>query len=917
MKAFYRSKDADTIAARVEGIKSVASGNTPVVELVFHPLTLRMLFAVYAPTEIPTEVNTISLFLEFWRKRVDADWRAGRPEPEPSSRNLSEAAAWMATAILMDGSLQVDRNQINLAISQGHIGQQDVVDLATRGILHRVTTGKGHEGYEFFHQTFFEFAAAWAIITGKSNVRMQDLYSHLKEHQFDSLRIPVIQNALALSQLASGEQDSVARDILKEILEQQPESLLNSALFAVSQQPTLDLATELALKAALQDRKSAALFVKMTPSTPVQRLPQVWNLFEELYTAEQSEAPERRPRAVRVAIITELPRTVGRAPALTDRVLTFVKEQAVIEGVTGAEASGTAIELRSLAALLFETSQRQPALSSELFLEACRHLVARKQKHNKSLTGFIVTYCQSEHVPKRVLAHVADLVDSIEDAKVDRVRAFLNARTWDENKGLPYQPENLPDITDSARVQLIQSWCRGKSNAVWDEVWAAFAKLCEANPTNELFASVWVRELWENLDKHALEPGSDPSHRAFEFLAETVTKSLQSSAYANLLAARRTCAYLRSQEVLAEIYSRVAPTFGDQFAAKELVDAFLPVMIQQSAEFDAQAEPFKSILQRKSARQKVIVNAAALVSERPDLWRGLTDFLVEQGELHQLEVPIATGQVQAQPLSTQASELLKRTTEMGLTSEKVEDRHRTARVAYMALAGDMGLELDFSLIKHAFEVEEDSRTAAWIAMCNMELAKSTSEVATAYRTLLEVCANGEQYVRDRATDALVRAVSEKQVPFETDGFLDAMRTNINLRKLCAAAKLAGEMARSDSATAGSIARFVLLDLVVNCIGKTVLASVRIQARIPLMLWARSLSEAELVELIGHIPRLDAEIALLIADVSLHSHHKDRAAAALQALVRSESSVPELERGIGNMVRSRNANIQPLVRRAAA
>lgn len=917
VQAFYRLKDADTIAARVDEIKTIASGNTPVVELVFQPLTLRMLFAVYAPTEIPKEVNAISLFLEFWRKRVDSDWRAGRQEPEPGSRNLSGAAAWMAGVMLMDGSLQVNSNQINLAISQGHLGQEDVAELATRGILHRVTTGKGIEGYEFFHQTFFEFAAAWAIVADKSNVSMRDLYSHLKENQFDSLRIPVIQNALALGQLTSGEQDSAAREILKEILEQQPESLLYSALFAVSQQPTLDSETEDALKAALQDRKSAAHFVRMTPSTPLQRLPQVWELFEKLYTAEQTEEPERRPRAVRVAIIAELPRTVGRAPALTDRVLTFVKERALIEGVTGAEASGTAIELRSLAALLFETSQRQPALSSELFLEGCRHLVAKDQKHNKSLTGFIVTYCQSDHVPKQVLAQIAELIDGIDDAKVDRVRAFLNARTWDENKGFPYRPENMPDIADSTHVRLIQSWSRGKSSAVWDDLWMAFTALCEANPTNRLFASIWVRELWENLDKHPLEPGSEPSHRAFEFLTKVITKSLQSSEDAVRLAAQKACAYLRSQEILEEIYSRIATAFDDLDAGNELVDAFLPAMVLRADEFDANAEPFKSILQRKSARKKVIANAIALLGERPELWRGLTDLLVEHGELHQLEMPIAKDLVRAQPISAQAAAILQQSIEVGLASEKAEDRHRTARVAHMALAGDMGLELDFTSIKHAFEVEEDLRTAAWIAMCNMEVAHSPDEVAAAYPTLLEVCANGDQYVRDRATDALIRAISEKQVPFQTDEFLNAMRTNINLRKLCAAAKLAGEMARSDSATAGSIARFVLLDSDVNRIGKTVLASLRIQARIPLMLWARSLSESELVELVGHIPNLDAEIALLIADVSLHSHHKNRAAAALQALVRSERLEPELERVIGDVVRSRTANVQPLSRRAAA
>ena len=469
VKAFYRLKDADTIAVRVEGIKAIASGNTPVVELVYHPLTLRMLFAIYAPTEIPTEVNAISLYLEFWRKRVEADWRAGRPEPEPNPRNLSKATAWMAGVMLMDGSLQVGHDQINLAISQGHIGQGDVAELTTRGILHRITTGMGRQGYEFFHQTFFEFAAAWAIVAGEANISVRELYSHLKENPFDSLRIPVIQNTLALGQFVSEEQNSTAREILKEILEKQP-----------------------------------------------------------------------------------------------------------------------------------------------------------------------------------------------------------------------------------------------------------------------------------------------------------------------------------------------------------------------------------------------------------------------------------------------------------------ENRHRAARVAYMALSKNMGLELDFSAMKHAFDVEKDPRTAAWIAMCNMEVALSPGEVESAYQALLQVCANGDQYVRDRATDALIRAVLEKAVPFQVDEFLSAIRTYMNLNKICAAAKLAGEMARIDCAAAGKIARFVLLDPQVNGLGKTVLTSVRIQTRIPLMLWARSISEAELLELVSLLSRLDAEIALLIADVSLHSRYKNKAAAALQGLVHSEGLlVPELARGIGKLVRSRTINIQPLLRRAAA
>ena len=917
VKAFYRLKGTDTIAARVEEIKAVASGNTPVVELVYHPLTLRMLFAVYAPTEIPAEVNAISLYLEFWRKRVETDWRAGRPDPDPNSRNLSKAAAWMAATMLMDGVLQVGRDQINLAISQGRIGQEDVPELATRGILHRITTGIGHEGYEFFHQTFFEFAAAWAIVAGESDISMRELYSHLRENQFDSLRIPVIQHGLALGQLMSGKQNSTAKDILNEILEQQPENLLYSALFAVAQQPTLDSATEMALKAALQDRKNAALFVRMTPSTPVQRLQQIWSLFEELYIFEQTDEPERRPRAVRVAIMTELPRIVGRAPSLIDRVLAFIKEQAVVESIASAEISGIGIELKSLATLLFETSRARPDLSSELFLEGCRRLRAREQKQNKSLTGFTVTYCQSEFVPKRVLAEVASLVDGIEDAKIDRVRAFLNARAWDENNGRPYWIENLSDITSASHVQLIQSWSRGKPYVVWEDLWKTFAALCEANHDNGLFMSVWVRELWENLDKHPLEPGSGPSHRAFEFLTETVTKSLESSDQAVQFAARKTCTYLRSQDVLSEIYTRLSAKLDRLAGAAELVEAFLPAMIRKSERFEAHMEPFKSALSRKSARKKVIVSAASLISERPELWRGLTDFLVEQGEFHLLEVPIANGEIRAQPLSERASKLLKLAIEADLASEKVEDRHRAARIAHMALSGDMGLVLRFAEMKRVFEVETDPRAAAWIAMCNMEVALSRDEVESAYRTLLQVCADGDQYVRDRATGALIRAISQKEVPLQVDEFLAAMRANVNLRKLCAAAKIAGAITHSDPEAAGKIARFVLLDPFVNGIGKTVLISVRIQARIPLMLWARNISEAELLELIHWIPRLDAEIALLIADISLHSRYKDKAVVTLQEFVRSDILVPELARGIGSMVRSRTANIQPLHRRAAA
>jgi len=139
--------------------RRITSTDRPLKALGLNPLTLRMLFSVYAPLEMPDEINVFQLYGKFWDDRVAADKRAGHLDYGYEGRDLSETATKIALIMLADGKISLPFDENNSKAKYG-VQYVDVKHLISRGVLR-----KNHDGQvEFFHQTFFEHAAGRMLL---------------------------------------------------------------------------------------------------------------------------------------------------------------------------------------------------------------------------------------------------------------------------------------------------------------------------------------------------------------------------------------------------------------------------------------------------------------------------------------------------------------------------------------------------------------------------------------------------------------------------------------------------------------------------------------------------------------------------------------------------------------------------------
>ena len=77
--AFYQHGAANSAdaAKSQDRILSAVHAGTPLRPVCERPLTLRMLFQVYAPDDVPSSINTFELYDQFWNARKVRDQRHG------------------------------------------------------------------------------------------------------------------------------------------------------------------------------------------------------------------------------------------------------------------------------------------------------------------------------------------------------------------------------------------------------------------------------------------------------------------------------------------------------------------------------------------------------------------------------------------------------------------------------------------------------------------------------------------------------------------------------------------------------------------------------------------------------------------------------------------------------------------------
>ncbi|MEH1014768.1 TIR domain-containing protein [Micromonospora sp. CPCC 206060] len=160
-RVFYAADRAPNV---IRSVHDASLRGLPLREVCRIPLAMRLLFELYAPDEDPpTDVDTIGLYERFWWRRIEEDHR-GPADPQRGPDLTREAEA-VGLALLTAGLVESDTTWLverarQLARLSGAQAGAAIGKLHERGVL---VLPADSQRLRFFHQTFFEHAAARGV----------------------------------------------------------------------------------------------------------------------------------------------------------------------------------------------------------------------------------------------------------------------------------------------------------------------------------------------------------------------------------------------------------------------------------------------------------------------------------------------------------------------------------------------------------------------------------------------------------------------------------------------------------------------------------------------------------------------------------------------------------------------------------
>jgi nucleoside phosphorylase len=160
-KAFYPPERAAQAAARVS---EASVRGLPARELSRNPLQLRLLFELFEPDDPPDDVDAIGLFEQYWSRRIHHDDRG--PDGIAKGPDLTAYAEAVGFVMLTDGSIEAHVTRLAERVAPLTITTCDEIYTAIDQLRARGVMLEPHDSrlYRFFHQTFFEYAAARGVV---------------------------------------------------------------------------------------------------------------------------------------------------------------------------------------------------------------------------------------------------------------------------------------------------------------------------------------------------------------------------------------------------------------------------------------------------------------------------------------------------------------------------------------------------------------------------------------------------------------------------------------------------------------------------------------------------------------------------------------------------------------------------------
>lgn len=298
-------------------LEAVARG-LPLREVCTNPLTLRMLFTIYAPSAIPPDINIFKLYEEYWRFRVEQDYRAGSPISSIKSADLRDVAAAVALAMLAEGTPEVEEQRLHRSLEGMGRSASGIVELIARGVLHRSEIGT----IAFFHQTFFEHSAARGLLIYLGIKGLSALKDRLLLRGYDLFVSPVYEQALLLAENEPVAVSKLTDQSLYELLASQSLASVSSGIYVYCHRKQVQESIRTIVKEKLAGGDEATIirFITLAPNISGERGEALFQELRVIWNRKRWREQEH--------VLELLERLV---PRHTARVRAFISEHKILE----------------------------------------------------------------------------------------------------------------------------------------------------------------------------------------------------------------------------------------------------------------------------------------------------------------------------------------------------------------------------------------------------------------------------------------------------------------------------------------------------------------------------------------------------------------------------------------------------------
>lgn len=303
---FYADLIPRKRAEHIQNVRDAVACGLPLREVCTNPLTLRMVFTLYAPNPVPPEIHIFKLYQEYWDARVVQDRRAGSSISPASSANLETTAHTAALAMLAEGTPELEIRLLSAALRKLGGFPEELPGLISRGVLHRSGVGT----VSFFHQTFFEHSAARGMLRQCGHRGLSVLDERIRSCPNDLFLSPIYEQALLLSETEIAPISQKADAALLDLIRRESQSAESSAIYVYSHRQTVSDILVSAVKEMLADTDNAVIdrFLDVVPNIAMDRLQELFAELDIIWDRDTWEEQEH--------VLDLLERLAVRSPAL-------------------------------------------------------------------------------------------------------------------------------------------------------------------------------------------------------------------------------------------------------------------------------------------------------------------------------------------------------------------------------------------------------------------------------------------------------------------------------------------------------------------------------------------------------------------------------------------------------------------------